>query len=155
MSLYKLWFDVEIGYYTTIPLFYNSPMNVVIWCRNWILYNPQLAIASRLQVVIWCRNWILYNAESTPDSLKIVVIWCRNWILYNVLGENVDHWHVVIWCRNWILYNNRRLDQSQYPLWFDVEIGYYTTHPDNQYHCTALWFDVEIGYYTTVRRKLL
>ena len=34
-------------------------------------------------------------------------------------------------------------------LWFDVEIGYYTTIYGKYYEAGELWFDVEIGYYTT------
>ena len=34
-------------------------------------------------------------------------------------------------------------------LWFDVEIGYYTTNQIYRTTCNRLWFDVEIGYYTT------
>ena len=35
-------------------------------------------------------------------------------------------------------------------LWFDVEIGYYTTTNFRAYLRSELWFDVEIGYYTTL-----
>ena len=35
-------------------------------------------------------------------------------------------------------------------LWFDVEIGYYTTFTLNIWYNKRLWFDVEIGYYTTI-----
>ena len=35
-------------------------------------------------------------------------------------------------------------------LWFDVEIGYYTTGNLQKFTAVELWFDVEIGYYTTV-----
>ena len=34
-------------------------------------------------------------------------------------------------------------------LWFDVEIGYYTTSGAVYCNASLLWFDVEIGYYTT------
>ena len=34
-------------------------------------------------------------------------------------------------------------------LWFDVEIGYYTTDRAEMHVRIPLWFDVEIGYYTT------
>ena len=39
---------------------------------------------------------------------------------------------------------------SQAALWFDVEIGYYTTFAPGSYIIYKLWFDVEIGYYTTI-----
>ena len=56
---------------------------------------------------------------------------------------------VVIWCRNWILYNKIRATRTNKGLWFDVEIGYYTTIPSTPIFNGKLWFDVEIGYYTT------
>ena len=37
----------------------------------------------------------------------------------------------------------------QTQLWFDVEIGYYTTLKRQNVCFGTLWFDVEIGYYTT------
>ena len=45
-------------------------------------------------------------------------------------------------------------DLSNYipELWFDVEIGYYTTQFDTFVGRFGLWFDVEIGYYTTLHR---
>ena len=78
---------------------------VVIWCRNWILYNRRGAHQNIDLVVIWCRNWILYNSSFRTRRTGIVVIWCRNWILYNLAVERPQERTVVIWCRNWILYN--------------------------------------------------
>ena len=78
-----------------------------------------------------------------------VVIWCRNWILYNHSSIHCLFPSVVIWCRNWILYNARINKSVAKVLWFDVEIGYYTTLKENPLAPGQLWFDVEIGYYTT------
>ena len=44
------------------------------------------------------------------------------------------------------MYCNAFSDQK---LWFDVEIGYYTTVVSDYARSVELWFDVEIGYYTT------
>ena len=38
-------------------------------------------------------------------------------------------------------------------MWFDVEIGYYTTEGAAHISKNVLWFDVEIGYYTTFIQK--
>ena len=52
---------------------------------------------------------------------------------------------VVIWCRNWILYNKSLYNWGPRPLWFDVEIGYYTTTTIFATEVVQLWFDVEIS----------
>ena len=100
---------------------------VVIWCRNWILYNQNARKGIALNVVIWCRNWILYNAWFVTITIHPVVIWCRNWILYNAARDSRRRIGVVIWCRNWILYNGNLSILTRLPststIWNNRSIG--------------------------------
>ena len=100
---------------------------VVIWCRNWILYNTPAAASHYFTVVIWCRNWILYNHILHHEIPGYVVIWCRNWILYNMFAFHPQRQDVVIWCRNWILYNGNLSILTRLPststIWNNRSIG--------------------------------